>query len=247
MDIKNLEKLPEGVRDRLGWFAGELSGAFGEDIVSVFVYGSAAGAGYDPKHSDINVAVVMKDVAVGKLKPALKIIRAGLKKRITVPLFLTEKYIKDSLDTFPMEFMSMKDTRLVLLGEDVLRDIEAKRDDLRRECEFQLKGKILTIRQAYLEQALTRKGLERLIKSAFRALMPLFRNILRLKTGAVPPEGKKEMIESLGRELGVDVSSFLEVLRDRKMDGRVGGKDPGIFIADFIVQLERLSESVDRL
>ena len=247
MDIKNLEKLPQNVQSILKPFVEHLYETYGEEMVSVFAYGSVTTAGYEPKTSDINIAVVLKDTSLLKLKGSLKMIRKGLRKKVTAPLFLTPEYIKMSLDTFPMEFMSMKDSRLCLFGNDILADIEVNREDLRRECEYQIKGKLLTIRQAYLEKALSRKGLENLIKVSFRALIPIFRSILRINSGEVPPLEKEEVLCQVSEEFDVDVSAFLEILRDKKTDGRVGEKDAEVFLDEFIVQLERLSSIVDRI
>lgn len=247
MDLKNLEKLPVKTQKPLGLFLTELIGIYGENIISIFVYGSVTGADYNPKTSDINVAVVLRDVSIIKLKPILKIIKRALRQRITAPLFLTPSYIKMSLDTFPMEFMTMKDSRLVLFGEDILADVEVKEEDLRRECEYQLKGKLVTIRQAYLEQASNRKGLENLIKASFRALIPVFQNILRMRSAHTPPVSKEELFSQLQEDFDIDAAPFLELLRDKKSDGRIGDKVAEAFLDDFLVQLERLSDTVDRM
>ena len=245
MEIKNIEKLPADVQKTLLPLAEELIKLYGDDIISIFVYGSATGSDYNRKTSDINVAVVLEKITLAKLKPVLKTVRAGMRKKVTAPLFLTPSYIKMSLDTFPMEFLAMKDSGCVLFGKDVLADIEVNTEDLRRECEYQLKGKLLTIRQAYLEQATSRRGLEALIKASFRALVPVFRNVLRIKRGQRPPEGKEGLLRELGEEFGIDVSSFLEVLRDKKADGRIGARDAETFLNGFLLQLERLAEIVD--
>ena len=245
MEIQNLDKLPKDASGVLKPYLEELIRAYGDDIVSLFVYGSVTGPDYNPKRSDINLAVVLKKVSLDKFKPVLKTVRNGIKKKITAPLFLSPSYIKMSLDTFPMEFMNMKDSRLVLLGEDVLADIEADKADLRRECEYQLKGKMLTIRQAYLEQAMDRKGLERLLKTSFRALVPVLENILRLKREGPVSEDKEKVLEKLGQEFGVDVSSFLEILRDKETDGKISGKHPEEFLNDFLTQLEKITNEVD--
>ncbi len=247
MDIKNIEKLPEHARNVLEPLIRQLHEIYSDEIISIFVYGSVATSGYDPRLSDINLAVVLKDVSILKLKPALGLVKKALRKKVTAPLFLTPEYIKKSLDTFPMEFMAMKDSRLCLFGDDCLKDIEIKKEDLRRECEYQLKGKLLTIRQAYLEQALNRKGLEKLIKSSFRALMPVFRSVLKMNNGKTPPGDKEEVLCQLSEEFDIDVAAFLEVLRDEKIDGRVGKKDAETFLNDFLIQLKRLSSIVDNM
>jgi len=247
MDIKNLDKLPEKVQKVLKPFLDDLVKVYGQDIISVFTYGSVTGSDYNPRTSDINVAVVLDDISLANLKRSLKTVKAGMRKKITAPLFLTPTYIKMSLDTFPMEFITMKNSRCVLLGQDVLADIEVKNEDLRRECEYQLKGKLLTIRQAYLEQALNRKGLEVLIKAVFRALIPVFQGILWMKEVKPLPTAKKEVLLQIGQKFDMDMASFLEVLHDKETDGRIGNRSAEDFLQDFLMRLEEISKAVDKM
>ncbi len=247
MEINDVNSLPAGARKIIIPYVEDLREAYGTNILSIFAYGSVTGVEYDPRRSDINIAVVLRDISFDKLKKGLKIIKKGRKHKINVPLFLTPHYIKDSLDTFPMEFMSMKNSRCLLFGEDVLSGIAVNRDDMRRECEFQLKSKILTMRQAYLEQAMNRRGLENLIKAAFRALMPVFQNMLRLKQGDKPPDVKEEILLTLGDTFDIDVSSFLELLKDERSDGRIGEQTAEAFLGDFVLELEKLAEKVEHL
>ena len=85
MNILNLEKLPVNARNVLRPFLEEMVEIYGEDIVSVFAYGSVTGPDYDPKRSDINVAVVLKEISFWKLKPALKTVRTASRRKITAP------------------------------------------------------------------------------------------------------------------------------------------------------------------
>ncbi|MBU0571266.1 MAG: hypothetical protein KJ995_05780 [Candidatus Omnitrophica bacterium] len=247
MELKNLDKLPDGAGKVLTPYLEKLLKIFMNDIVSVFAYGSVTGPDYNAKRSDISIAVILKDASCRTLRPALKLLRSGLKKKIIVPLFLTRKYIEMSMDTFPMEFMEMRDTQLILFGEDVLEKITVTDEDIRRECEYQIKGKLLTLRQAYLEQALRPKALERLIKTAMRVLFPVFRSVLRIKSGKAPSLDKAEILRGLSEELGIDVDPFLAVLRDGRADGRIGTHSAELFIDAFVAQLERLSNAVDEM
>ncbi|MFH1877612.1 MAG: hypothetical protein ABH883_02255 [Candidatus Omnitrophota bacterium] len=247
MKTDNWGRLPVSARNVLEPFIDELTAVYGGNILSIFVYGSVTGEDYNPRTSDINVALVLDDISIEKIKPGLKAIKKARRKRITAPLFLTPPYIKHSLDTFPMEFLCMRETGLVLAGQDILRDLgEIKNEDLRGECEYQIKGKLLTIRQAYLEQALDKKGMEGLIKMSFRALMPVFQSMVKLKSGSFPPD-KEDTLRKLADEFSVDVSSFMEILKDRKTDGRIGNRPAEAFISDFLVQIEKLAVIVDVL
>lgn len=247
MDIINLEKLPTYAQVALKPFLSEMVGLYRGDLVSIFSYGSVTGPDYDPRSSDINLCVVLKDVSLERLKPALPAVRKAMKSRVTAPLFLSPSYIKGSVDTFPIEFGSMRNTRLVLFGEDALAGIDPKKEDLRRECEAQLKGRLVTMRQAYLEQALDRKGIERVIKAAVKSLMPVFGAILMIKPGIAVPACKEKMIELVSSELKVDLSSVVEIIRDGKADGKIAGKKAEQILGEFISQVERLAEAVDKI
>ena len=247
MDIKDMDRLPAEAGKVLRPFISFLLEALGPGVISVMAYGSVTGPDYSPKTSDINTAVVLKDASIDRLKPLLRTIRSNRRRGLTAPLFMTPSYINMSLDTFPMEFMMMKNTRRVLYGEDVLADLAFEREDLRRECEYQLKGKLLTIRQAYLERGTSRRGLEDLIKRSLRSLIPVFQAMLNVKTGNPPPLKKEAVMAGMAEEFDIDVRAFLEVFRDKKTDGRIAGKSAEIFLEEFLAQLERLSEIIDKL
>lgn len=246
MDIKNLEKMPAGSQAAITSFLEALEEAYGERLLSIFAYGSATTADYNPKTSDINIAVVLKDVSIEILKKAARGIRKAVRNKIVVPLFLTPEYIRQSLDSFPIEFITMKDSRCVLLGEDSLKDVEVKKEDLQRECEYQLKGKLLMVRQVYLERVLRKENLEILIKKTFRSLMPVFQGILKIRSDA-PISGKQETLSKLAEEFNLDMSVFQEVLKDKKTDGKIGSQNVETFLNDFLRKLRQLSDVVDKM
>ncbi|MDD5634675.1 MAG: hypothetical protein PHW46_05310 [Candidatus Omnitrophica bacterium] len=246
MEIKNLEKIHQKARNITRLYVNDIIKFSGDNVVSVLAHGSVTSCEYNPKYSDINLAIILKDMSIPELKKMLKVIKIGMRHGVPAPLFLTKAYIEKSMDTFPMEFMTMKDSGCVLAGEDVFTGLEAKHEDLRKECEYQIKGKLLTLRQAYLENARDRRGMERLIKVSFKALLPVFQNMLRLKM-KTPPAHKEEILSQMVEAFGVEMTSFLEILKDKKFDGRIGNKNAELFVMDFITQLERLSDVIDKL
>jgi len=244
MELKNLDKIPISKQEILKYVVEKTIEKHNENIISIFVYGSIMTKDFNEKSSDVNIAIVVKNMSIVTLKSLMDIIKKGLKKKINVPLFLTPEYVKKSLDTFPMEFLTMNDTKCILYGDDILETIQINKEDLRKECEYQLKGKILTIRQAFLEQSLNKKNLEIFMKRSLKALMPVFQNVLRLKLKN-PPILKEEIIKSLNREFGIKIDAFLSVLNDKRNDGRIGQQSIELFLDDFLIQLEILSEKVD--
>ena len=247
MGIINLDKLPPYARAALAPFLEQLTSLYREELISVFAYGSVTGPDYNPHLSDINVGVVLKDVSLEKLRRVLPAVKKAMKSRVTAPLFLSPEYIKRSVDTFPIEFGSMRNTRLVLFGEDVLFGIDVKKEDLRRECEAQLKGRLVTVRQAYLEQAIERGGIERVIKAAVKSIVPVLGGILMMKPGVAVPASKEKIVELVATELKVDLSSLVAAIRDEKNDGKIAGKSAEQFLGEFLFQVEKLAEAVDKI
>ncbi len=244
--LKNMEKLPEGVGKKLRPYLEELIEIQGENLTAIAVYGSAAGRDYSPKSSDINLLAVCREVGLETLKRSLKTVNKGIRKKITAPLFLTEEYIRTSADVFPIEFYDIKEKHLVVYGPDIFSDIVIDPKNLRHQCEEEIKGKLVRIRQAYLEVGLKRKGIEALLKESLTSLAPVFANLLRIK-GIDPPRNKEEIFKELEITFGVKSAVFIEILRDKKNDEKIGGEAVETFFRRYLEEMEKLSRTVDTL
>ena len=246
MNLINTEKIHPEVAARLAPYLEKMHALHKDDIVSVFLYGSAAGSDYQPKTSDINSCFVVRQLKFQTLKDSLAIVNAGIVKKIAAPLFLTKEYMTSSLDVFPVEFLDMKEKHVLVYGEDVLAGLDIKGEHLRLFCEQQIKGRLIRIRQAYLEVGLKKKGIESLLKESLRSLIPIFRNLIRLK-GAVPPTSKDDIIRELCRAFQLDEGVFLPIYKDTVDDEKIAGQDVACFLEKYLAQLENLSCQVDQL
>ena len=70
------------------------------------------------------------------------------------PLFMTKRNMDMSLDSFPIEWLEIQERHLLLEGEDVVGTLEVPQTYLRLQCEHELRGKLIQLRQAYLDQYL---------------------------------------------------------------------------------------------
>jgi predicted nucleotidyltransferase len=244
--LKNLDKLNIDASSKIRPYLESLLRVHRDTVISVFVYGSAACGDYVKGSSDINSAIVLKSLGFGDLRKSLDIVNRAILHKINAPLFLTREYIMSSLDTFPIEFIEMKENHVLVYGEDVLQDINIDPVNIRFICEQQIKGKLVRIRQAYLEIGLRKKGIESLIKESFGSLFPVLRGMLRLK-GITPFSDKKENIQALGQAFGIDTDIFLAILADKRNNGKISGHDLESALFDYIKQLEKLADIADRL
>ncbi len=242
----NLDRLPMDVKNKITNYLEDILKMHQDRISSIFIYGSATGRNYIKGISDINMAFIFKELDFQDLKKSLKMISRGIPKKITAPLFLTKRHIETSLDVFPMEFLEMKENHVVVYGEDLLSDLDIRAQNIRLFCEEQIKGKLIRIRQAYLEVGLAKKGVEALLKESLASFITVFRNLVRLK-GKEPEKEKDRMLVQLCDEFGLDREVFLPIYRDKSNDERIGSKDVEVYLEKYIDELQKLAISVDKL
>ncbi|HVO85055.1 MAG TPA: hypothetical protein VMU60_11580 [Syntrophobacteria bacterium] len=183
---------------------------FGQDIVSVILYGSALTADYVPGRSDINLMIVLSDEGMHRLHLAHDLATRWRKKRVGTPLFVTRTYIDSSLDTFPIEFLNIKQKYLVIQGEDVLAGLSFNKEFIRLQCERELKGKLLLLQQRYVETG----GKGRIVRDLIAASIPtftfVFKGLLHI-LGEEVPVTRSEAVSLAARRFGLDEKLFRDL------------------------------------
>jgi len=91
---------------------------FGSELVSLIVYGSAAAAAasYVKGKSDINLLVVLTPAGINKLDAAFDTVKYWKKRKVATPLVMTKEFIETSLDSYPIEFLNMKNSHILVYG-----------------------------------------------------------------------------------------------------------------------------------
>lgn len=244
----NMDRLPPPVKTRMEPYLKELVPVLqdNDNLVSVFVYGPAAGPNYVPQKTPVTSVFVFKDLPFSCLQKSLKTVNKGIRKQIAAPLFITRHYLETSLDVFPVEFLEMQENYILLWGEDILGPLTIDQKHIRLFCEEQVKGKLIRIRQAYLEIGLHKKGIEALLKESLLALIPIFRNLIRLK-GQTPPLDHEEIVSRTCALFDLHEKAFLPVLKDHENDERIGRQDVTVFLEYYLTELNKLASEVDRL
>ncbi|NLL13747.1 MAG: nucleotidyltransferase domain-containing protein [Fibrobacter sp.] len=188
---------------------------YGPDLVSVILYGSAAGGDYDPLQSDINLLIVLSSMDLELISKSADIQIKLFQKRFSRPLFMDKKYIDSSCDSYPLEFLDMKEHYVVLAGEDVLSTINPQIADLRLQVERELKGKWLHLIDEYTFACKNQKNLVQLTDISLKTFMPLFRALLKFK-GVPVPVARKELLPAVESAYSIDGSPFQAMDKLRK-------------------------------
>lgn len=215
-DIK-ISNLPEQTRKIVKSFLLDILTHCKEDIVSIYVIGSAVTKDFHTKYSDINTLVVVKETKAPFLDFIATLGKHYGKKRIHAPLIMTRDYINRSLEVFPLEFLEMKLINQLVYGEDVLKDIKIEKADVRLQCERELRGKLQQICQGYIRSMGNKTALTDLFVGSISGYFPVFHGILFLCNQKIPKE-KTDVLYALEGLFGIDMSVFKKLLEIRAKD-----------------------------
>ncbi len=242
----DLAQVPQPVRSLVKPCVKSLQEVYGNDLESVLLYGSGTGSDFVPGRSNVNLLVILKQVSLPDLKKILKLVERWRKKKIAAPLVLTREHILHSTATFPVDFLDIKENHILLYGDDTFSGLEVPHGNLRLQCEEQLKGNLIRMRGAYLEVGLRRRGIEALLCDSLAGLIPVFRNLLRLK-GKKPPVDKEAILDDLSAEFGVDGKLLMDIYKDKRGDEKIGGQEAGQALERYMALIEVLAGAADRM
>jgi hypothetical protein len=247
MDLKGKYLLPSEVEERLQGFTADLKLRYGERLKSVLLYGSAARGDYIAGKSNLNLLVILTRVGAEELAQGNQIFQKYRKKGVVAPLFFTPEYIATSTDSFPMEFLDIKAHHLLLFGEDPLTDLEIGRQNLRLQCEAEIKGKLVRVRQSFLEIGLDKRKLPGLLTGSLTSFLPAMRHLLRLDKG-IEVRKAEEVFSQLEENYGLDGNPFRQIWElKRDKAKRISPEQFKPLFGQYISQLQKLAEIVDKL
>jgi predicted nucleotidyltransferase len=217
---------------------------FGAELVSLVLYGSAAGGDFAPTRSDLNFAIVLQRIGFAQLKALQHHLPAWRKLGAATPLLLDRIFLERACDVFPTEFLDMKAQHRVLYGEEVFATLSIDRRHLRYQSEHEARSKLLRLRALYAEVGADRKCLEALMLDSVKTFLIIMRNIVRLGGGTGHPN-YLAVLEQFERHAGVSFPTMRQLLRVKLGLERDLGTLDDVFAA-YLDEVERLVELVDR-
>ena len=227
-------------------FVRDVRDVYGGDLVAVFLYGSATTGEHVAGRSDINVGVVLSRLTPVLLRKASGHLRAWARQGFATPLFFDPPYLRDALDVFPIEFLDMQIHHRTLWGPDLLADLRIGAEPLRRQCELELRGKLLRLRQAYVESSGSPRDLEAVLVSVASGLMVLARTLLRL--AHVEEGGTTEAaLDRVETQFGVSAANLRKAWRLKRGEIRVTGSELDVLYQSVLEEFQRLVQVVDAL
>lgn len=241
--MSKIPKIPEQIFEQ---FSNDYKNAFGKNLISIILYGSASKGEYVYKKSDINFLIILNETGIGQLKNALPLIKRWQKRKVSTPLVLTAEYIQSSLDSFPIEFLAMKQNHKVIFGEDIFVDLKIKDKDLRLQCEREIRGKLLHLRESYLNTYGSVRELKQLLKLSLPTFSSIFSALLHLKKLEVPTS-KREVFKSTAQEFDIDYQVFEKLIKLNENAIKLNKEELNQLMEQYIDQIRELTKIVDKL
>lgn len=240
--VRRVEPAPATVDAVREWLR-PVREALGHDFLSVYLTGSVLTSGFDPKRSKINVLVIARSLGPSQLDALGAAIRAGRKPYIVEPLFLSKSQIEHSLDVFPIEWIDIQERHLLIEGEDVVAALEVPQTYLRLQCEHELRGKHIQLRQAMLRFHGDALEQERALSAAASSFATVFRTLLRLN-GETPPAETGDVIVRVAEVYGLDREALLGAHLVRTAGDSKRAQVPAI-LKRFVTEVDHLITSID--
>jgi predicted nucleotidyltransferase len=241
-----MSKIPDEPKDIFAAITDDYKQLFGHDLVSIILYGSAARDEYTPGKSDINFIIVLSERGIESLEQTFKVIARWKKRNVATPLFLTEDYVRTSLDGFPIEYLNFQNAYELVYGKDILKDLTFDPRFLRLQCEREIKGKLLLLRAAFLETQGKGRHLQQLVAQSVRAFIAIFCGLLYLE-GKELPRDSREVVRQVCETFELDSALFEKLLDIRGKNMKPGAAEmTGLFQA-YLKEIQRLWKRVDRL
>lgn len=231
---------------KLETFVEETKKNFGSNLLSIILYGSAAGEDFQKKYSDINLLIVLKDASLSEIARAKKTYRSWMQKGNPPPLFMDPEDIEKSHDVFPIEFLDIQEKHRVLHGNDPFDRLKIETNHLRLECEEELKGKILHLREHFLKLYPSKRKIKNLLLASSSSLFAILRGCLRVLGETVPPT-KREMVQKLNAKTHFDLSIFEKILDVREEKTKLARAEIFSWAEEYLTTLKKLARLIDTL
>jgi hypothetical protein len=225
---------------------GAVREALGPQFLAAYLTGSVLTQGFDPKHSRINVLVVARGLPPETLDALARSIHPTKKPPHFDGLFFTRDQIAKSLDVFPIEWLEILERHLRLEGEDLLTGVEVPPANLRLQCEHEMRGKHLQLRQAYLHSELKTERLVAALHSRASSFAALFRTLLRLR-GEAPPAEPTRVVERIAQLYGLNAHHLMAAHQVRYSHRRWKADEIQLHYRRFMLEIDRLVDSIDHL
>ena len=225
--------------------------AFGDALRCVLLYGSAAeqeptrASATPAARRDAHLLVIVDALPVEALEGAARVMAEWVGGGNPAPLTLTTAEWRSSADVFAIEYAEVLERHRLLYGALPTDGVSVRPEDIRRELEEQVLGKLLKLRRGIMEAG-GDTGRERaLLEVSLPTFVALFRAVVRLHREPAPPDDL-QVVERTGALARFDASPFVRVVRHVRGEQMLQPGEIRGTLAGYLTGLERLIAFLDQ-
>ena len=236
--------VPKSIEEKISEFVARARQAAGENLESVILYGSAANGEFHEEFSNVNLFCVIRDSSFAALEKLGPVVKWWTGQKQPPPLVMTRGELEHSTDVFSIEVLDMKQHHKVLYGSDAVGDLAVSMASHRVQVEYELREKLLLLRQMAMQKHDSEKELWQLMLRSVASFATLFRHAL-IAVGKAAPVSKRESVTQLCAIVDFDSAAFLQVLEAREKTLGLKSVNVKDLFARYIAAVEKVTKAVD--
>jgi len=200
--------------------------ALGGRVVSFLVYGSAARPGAADRKS-VDTLLIADGVDQGLLDALASAVAPWIQAGHPPPIVLTESEWQASADAFAIEYEDIRAAYRLLAGRDPWSGITVQREDVQRQLEHELVGKLVRLRQGYVGLEGDAGRLTALVTGSASGFLTMLRTTLRL-AGTPVPATSAEVVLAAAAVVGFPAKDLADVVAhvEGRTPLRLAARDP---------------------
>lgn len=246
MTCLNTENLSSALQTKISPFFHEILPSSAARIDAIYLVGGVLSEDYREGAGKIDSVIVLRQLDLAFLDILAPLGKKYGQQGFAAPLIMDPAYIHSSVDVFPLEFLNFQLLHHALYGEDRFAGLTINRQELRYQCERELKGKLLWLQRIYVSAMGDRKVLAGDIVRHFDGYLPLFRGLAHL-LGQTPAVGLKPALDQVGQLTGLATEVFAEIYAIKHNRTQPSQAEIALMFEQFYRATERLAEVVDGL
>ncbi len=210
--------VPDDVRRVVDGLVEAARAAFGADLRSVILYGSAA-EGRLRATSDVNLLFVLHRFDAASANEFREPFRFGHAAVNSTGMFVLDSELADAGEAFAQKFADIVRRHVVLFGEDLVSSLAIPRDALIRRLRQVLLNLTIRLREMYVERSLREEQSALTIAEVAGPLRTSAAAILEIegRGGFAPKEALALVVRELGRADLVDLLPHISEARERRV------------------------------
>ena len=229
--------LPTNVSSCLSTFIAAARKVFGDDLISVVLYGSGAEGKLRPT-SDVNLILVLDGFArpqADMLRESFRLAQAAIKLRV---MFLLQAELQPASQAFAVKFGDIARRRLVLYGPDPFQSLSVSREDAIFRLQQTSLNLTLRLREAYVASRLREEQAAALIAVTAGPLRSCASTLLELE--GHPAASPKEALERVAATVDHGTTHDVQLISEARQRHTL---PPGA-AASVLFQMIRLAQAM---